>query len=300
VYHYDEPFGDAAGFPVYLLSRFARQHVKVVLTGDGGDELFGGYRRYAADQFASAYQILPDRVIKRWTPALVDRLPRFRRLKRTVQTLPIADPARRYAQWLVVFTPEMQAELLQAAVAQAIGTYDPAWPYPQHYAALNRQTQADHLNRLMYVDLKTWLVDMYLEKTDKASMACSLEARLPLLDHRLVELAFQIPGRFKIRGWSTKRILKRAVAPCVPPEVLNRPKHGFAVPTDPWFRGELKNYTYEVLFDARTRQRGYFNPTVIESLWREHQSGQQVRDTALWLLLNLELWQRLYLDGEAI
>ncbi len=88
---------------------------------------------------------------------------------------------------------------------------------------------------------------------------------MPLLDHRLVELAFQIPGRFKIRGWSTKRILKRAVAPYVPPEVLNRPKHGFAVPTDPWFRGELKNYTYEVLFDARTRQRGYFNPAVIEN-----------------------------------
>jgi len=86
----------------------------------------------------------------------------------------------------------------------------------------------------------------------------------------------------------------------VPPEVLHKPKHGFAVPTDPWFRGELKTYTYEVLLDARTRQRGYFNPSVIESLWREHQSGQQVRDTALWLLLNLELWQRLYLDGEAI
>ncbi len=300
VYHYDEPFGDAAGFPVYLLSRFAREHVKVVLTGDGGDELFGGYRRYAADQFAAAYQILPDRLIRHWMPALVGRLPRFRRLKRTVQTLPIADPARRYAQWLVVFTPEMRAELLQTHVTQTIAAYDPAWPYPQYYAALNGRTQADHLNRLMYVDLKTWLADMYLEKTDKASMACSLEARLPLLDHRLVELAFQIPGRFKIRGWSTKRILKQAVAPFVPPEVLNKPKHGFAVPTDPWFRGELKNYTYEVLLDARTRQRGYFNTGVIERLWREHRSGQQVRDTALWLLLNLELWQRLYLDGEAI
>jgi asparagine synthase (glutamine-hydrolysing) len=95
-------------------------------------------------------------------------------------------------------------------------------------------------------------------------------------------------------------VLYTKVAPLVPAEVLNKPKHGFAVPTDPWFRGELKNYTYEVLLDARTRRRGYFDSSIVERLWREHQSGQQVRDTALWLLLNLELWQRLYLDGEAI
>lgn len=300
VYHYDEPFGDAAGFPIYLLSRFARQHVKVVLTGDGGDELFGGYRRYAADQFAAAYQNLPQTLIDRWIPAVVDDLPRLRRVKRTVQTLPIREPAQRYANWLVLFNAEMQKELLQPDIRSALGDYDPAWSYPKYYTALNGTTQSDHLNRLMYIDLKTWLVDMYLEKTDKASMASSLEARLPLLDHRLVELAFQIPGNLKIKGWSTKRILKHAVKPLVPPEVLRRPKHGFAVPTDPWFRGALKDYTYEVLLDPRTRQRGYFNMGMVERLWREHQAGQQVWDTQLWLLLNFELWHRIYLDGEAV
>ena len=300
VYHYDEPFGDAAGFPVYLLSRFAREHVKVVLSGDGGDELFGGYRRYAADQVAPFYQRLPGVLTNTAMPAVVDRLPRLRRIKRSVQTLPITDPARRYAAWLWLFTPELQAELLQNDIYKALADYDPAWSYPHYYAALNGHTASDHLNRLMYVDLKTWLVDGYMEKTDKATMACSLEARLPLLDHRLVELAFQIPGRHKIRGWSTKRILKRAVSEIIPAQVLRKPKHGFSVPTDPWFRGDLKSFTFEVLLDERTRQRGYFNMPMVERLWREHVEGRHVWDTHLWLLLNFELWHRIYLDGETV
>jgi asparagine synthase (glutamine-hydrolysing) len=300
VYHYDEPFGDAASFPLYLLSRFARERVKVVLAGDGGDELFGGYRRYAADQAAAAYGRLPGPVKTVLVPALVARLPRLRRLKRTVQTLPIADPARRYAAWLLLFTPEMQAELLAPALRQELDDYDPAAPYERYYPALNGATAGDHLNRLLYIDLKTWLADTYMEKTDKATMACSLEARLPLLDHRLVELAFQIPGRFKIRGLSTKRIFKQAVRRLVPPAVLRKPKHGFAVPIDPWFRGALQGFTREVLFDERARRRGYFNMAVVERLWREHLAGRQVWDGHLWLLLNFELWHRIYLDGEAV
>jgi asparagine synthase (glutamine-hydrolysing) len=297
VYHFDEPFGDAAAFPIYLLSRFAREHVKVVLTGDGGDELFGGYRRYAADQAASWYCRLPGPLRERWIPAAVERLPRLRRIKRTVGTLPIADPARRYAAWLTLFTPAMQAELLAPGLREAVGDYDPAWPYPRYYPALNGATAADHLNRLMYMDLKTWLPDAYMEKIDKATMACSLEARVPMLDPRLVELAFQIPGRYKIRGWSTKRILKRAVRRLIPAEVLRRPKTGFAVPTDPWFRGPLKAFTFEVLLDERARRRGYFNMPAVERLWREHAQGRHVWDTHLWLLLNFELWHRAYLDG---
>ena len=299
VYHYDEPFGDAAGFPVYLLSRFAREHVKVVLTGDGGDELFGGYRRYAADQYAPLYQALPTAFSEHWLPAVINRLPRLRRLKRTFQTLPIRHPAHRYAAWLTIFSPEMQACLLQQDVADTLLGYDPRWQYPRYYAALNGSAR-DHLNRLMYIDLKTWLVDVYMEKTDKATMACSLEARLPLLDHRIVELAFQIPGKYKINGWSTKRILKRAVQAIVPPGVLHRPKHGFSVPTDPWFRNELKDFAFEVLLDQRSRQRGYFNTPFIERLWKEHVSGRHVWDSQLWLLLNFELWQRIYLDDEAV
>jgi asparagine synthase (glutamine-hydrolysing) len=297
VYHFDEPFGDDASFPVYLLSRFAREHVKVVLTGDGGDELFGGYRRYAADQAAWYYRRLPRPVRQTLIPTVVDRLPRFRRLKRTVNTLPIDDPARRYAAWLILFTPAMQRELLRPDVLAAVGDYDPAWPYDRYYPGLNGRTAHDHLNRLMYTDVKTWLPDAYMEKIDKPTMACGLEARVPFLDPRLVELAFQIPGRYKIRGLSTKRLLKRAVRGLIPAEVLKRPKTGFAVPTDPWFRGPLKSFTFEVLLDKRTRDRGYFDPAVVERLWREHVEGRHVWDAQLWLLLNFELWHRTYLDG---
>jgi asparagine synthase (glutamine-hydrolysing) len=299
VYHYDEPFGDAASFPVYLLSRFARERVKVVLTGDGGDELFGGYRRYAMDRAASWYQRLPGLLTRSVLPAVVGRLPRMRRVKRTVTTLPIADPARRYASWLVLFTPEMRAELLRPELLGAVGGYDPSWPYPHYYDALNGTTASDHLNRLLYVDVKTWLADAYMEKVDKATMACGLEARVPMLDHRLVELSFQIPGRFKIRGWSTKRVLKQAARRLVPPGVLGKPKRGFSVPTDPWFRGPLKRFAFDVLLDGQAKQRGYFNTAFVERLWREHAEGRHVWDGQLWLLLNFELWHRAYLDGDA-
>ncbi|MGH2722678.1 MAG: asparagine synthase (glutamine-hydrolyzing) [Actinomycetota bacterium] len=299
VYHYDEPFADPAGFPVYLLSRFARERVKVVLTGDGGDELFGGYRRYAADRVAPAYQRLPAPLRDRWIPAALERVPRTRRLKRAARTLGIADPARRYAAWLEVFSPEMRDELLRADVVEALEGHDPAEPYRRYYGVLNG-AGGDHLNRMMYVDLKTWLADTYMEKTDKATMACSLEARLPLLDHRLAELAFRIPGRSKVKGWSTKRIFKRAVGELVPPSVLRRRKHGFAVPTDPWFRGELRSFAYEVLLDGSARRRGYLDPDVVERLWKDHTGGRHRWDEQLWLLLNLELWHRIYLDGEPV
>lgn len=300
VYHYDEPFGDAAGFPIFLISQFARQHVKVVLAGDGGDEIFGGYRRYAADNLAAYYQLLPPILSLRALPWLVDRLPRLRRLKQLIHNLPLPDPAQRYASWLECFSKEMQAQLLNASIYEATKNHNSRWYYPLYYNALKPPASNDHLNRIMYVDLKSWLPDTYLEKTDKASMACSLEVRLPFLDHRLVELAFQIPGYFKINGWSMKRILKKAVQDLIPPAVLAKPKQGFGVPTDPWFKGALKEYVFEVLFDKRARQRGYFNLSFIEKMWREHAEGRRVWDHHLWLLLNFELWHRIFLDGESL
>jgi asparagine synthase (glutamine-hydrolysing) len=297
VYHYDEPFGDPAGFPVYLLSGFAREQVKVVLTGDGGDELFGGYRRYVVDGVAPFYQRLPEQVTGRWVPSLVQRLPRLRRVKRTALALPIEQPAARYAAWLYSFTPEMQAELMKPEILVRLQTHDLEEPYRHYYGRLDGGSKGDHLNRLMYVDLKTWLADAYMEKVDKATMACSLEARLPLLDHRLVELAFQIPSRYKIKGWSTKRIFKQAIQGLVPDRALRKPKHGFNVPTDPWFRGQLRSFAFEVLLDGRARTRGYFDIDFIERLWREHVSGRHLWDEHLWLLLNFELWHQAYMDA---
>jgi asparagine synthase (glutamine-hydrolysing) len=300
VYHYDEPYGDAANFPLFLISEFARQHVKVVLAGDGGDELFGGYRRFVADQYAGSYQMLPSFLSRGIIPAAAGLLPRLRRTKRILSTLPLKDPARRAASWLEVFTPEMRRDLLLPAVLDGLEDYDPAWQYSHFYNRMGSgRPPLDHLNRMMYVDLKTWLADVYMEKVDKATMAVSLEGRLPMLDHRLVELAFQIPSRYKIRGRSTKKILKNAVAHLLPPEVLTKPKHGFAVPTDPWFRGELKEFVFETLTDDRTKARGFFDPATVERLYRLHREGKEVYDTPLWLLLNFELWQRTYIDSPA-
>jgi len=299
VWHYDEPFGDPACFPLYLLSRFAAEQVKVVLSGDGGDELFGGYRRYAFDRFAGLYQRLPNGLIRRAIPALAVRLPRLRRVKRALSALPVRDPARRYAAWMTVFTPEMRNDLLTPEVRASLEGYDAEWPYASFYGQLKSEA-SDHLNRLMYVDFKTLLADAYMEKADKATMACSLEARLPILDPRLVELAFQIPGSAKICGSEMKHLFKKAVSGLVPREVLSKPKHGFAVPLDPWFRGALKAFAFEVLLDGSARRRGYFDLEVIERLWREHGEGRHVWDAQLWLLLNFELWHRIYLDGESV
>jgi asparagine synthase (glutamine-hydrolysing) len=300
VYHYDEPFGDPAGFATYLLSRLARQHVKVVLTGDGGDELFGGYRRYIAERYAPAFRRVPGVVRNNLMPAVIDRLPRLRRVKRTVRTLAIEDAAERYAGWLMLFSPELQQELLPSNVWGSLDEHDVVAPYRRCFARADRLGPRDRMNGIMYADVKTLLADAYMEKVDKATMACSLEARLPLLDHRLVELAFEIPSAMKIGGLTSKRILKRAIRPVVPGFVLARPKHGFDVPLDVWFRGPLKSYAFEVLLDPSAQRTGLVNQSVVERFWREHRVGRNVWDEHLWLILNLELWGRTYLgDGGA-
>lgn len=296
VYHYDEPFGDAASFPVYLLSQFARQHVTVVLTGEGGDELFGGYSRYAMEAYASLYHRLPHLLTHQVVPTLVNLLPRLSGPKRGAQAFAVRDPAARYAFWLQLFSATQLKSLFLPEFTHQLGGYDPTWPYPHYYHKLKHNTANDHLNRLMYTDLKTWLVDTYMEKVDKAMMANSVEGRLPFLDHRLVELAFQIPAQHKIKRFETKLTLKQAVRQLLPPSVLQKPKHGFAVPIDPWFRGHLKEYTFDILLDDRTTQRGYFHKPFVEKLWKEHQDGRHIWAGHLWLLLNFELWHRTYLD----
>ena len=293
VYHFDEPFGDAACFPTFLVSRLARQHVTVALTGEGGDELFGGYRRYWAARWMRLLRTVTGGVVGPLASPLVGALPRFRRLKKLIEAVRVADDTARYAGLLRVFTDDGIRHLLDARLEQAASAYDALESYRGHFSDARR---TDELNRYMYVDMKTWLVDTYLEKVDKTSMAVSLEARVPLLDHRLVELALSIPSSYKIDGRATKRVFRDAVRDLLPARTLTKPKHGFAVPTDPWFRGELKDFAYEILLDSRSRQRGYFRPAEVERLWGEHQAGREVRDSHLWLLLNFELWAREYLD----
>ena len=267
-----------------IFKSFARANVKVVLSGDGGDELFGGYRRYAADRFANSYQRLPHFLTSRLIPAFAGRLPRLRRTKRALETLRIRDPALRYAGWLTLFTPEMLTDLLQPNVAD--DGHNPFALYAHYYDRAKRFPCSDHLNRLMYVDLKTWLPDAYLEKADKATMACSLEARLPLLDHRLVELAFQIPGRLKIRGRSEANIQTGAEG-VIPAEVSGA--ETCSPFPDPWFRGELRNSLLGLVMSRRAR--GILIPSYRGMCVSTRRDG--CLDSHLWLL-NFELWHRLY------
>ncbi len=296
VHHYDEPFADAASLPLYVLSRQARNHVKVVLTGDGGDELFGGYRRYAYDKYARYYQKLPSSIATKSIPYITSLLPRLRRVKKAIATWQISNPAVRYAHWLYLFTPDMQRELLSADILKELGGYNTTSPYENYYHQLPND-YTDDLNRKMYVDVKTILSDGYMEKNDKATMANSLEARMPILDYRLVSLAFQIPGHMKVKGITKlKSILKKSVRDVVPSPVLKRPKHGFSVPTDQWFRKELRDFSFEILLDPQTKKRNLFDYSVIERMWKEHVNGKNVWNSALWLLLNFELWNRQYID----
>jgi asparagine synthase (glutamine-hydrolysing) len=295
VYHFDEPFGDAAAFPTYLVSRLARQHVTVALTGEGGDELFGGYRRYPAARFLRRLRIVTGGLIAPMlSPATA--LPRFRRVKKLIEAAKVEDDVARYAMFLTTFTDDGLRQLLDARMEAAIESYDALESYRRYFAAA---ADTDEMNQYMYVDTKTWLPDTYLEKVDKASMAVSLEARVPLLDYRLVEFAMSLPSRYKIRNGVTKKVLRDAVRDLLPQRTMSKPKHGFAVPTDPWFRGELRDFAYSVLSDRTTRQRGFFKSAEVERLWVNHQSGRDVRDAHLWLLLNFELWARQYLDQRA-
>jgi asparagine synthase (glutamine-hydrolysing) len=298
VYQYDEPLGIAAGFNFFMLARLVAEHADVVLTGDGGDELFGGYRRHVAEQAAPLYQRLPGAVTRRAIPAAMGRLPRLGRTRQILDVLLIADPARRTAAWLTVLTADLRAQLLSPASRAAVEGHDPVAAYASIYRLFDGA--GERLNRQLYAELKAWLPDTLLEKTDKPMMARGVEARMPLFDHRLVELALQIPDRHKIRGRQTKRILRQASAGLVPEATLHRRKHGFTIPTDPWLRGPVAPYARDVLFDERTRTRGYFEPRVVERLFEEHLSGRRIWDRALWMLVNFELWHRVYLDGEGI
>jgi len=293
VYHYDEPFGDAAGLPTYLVSSLARQYVKVVLTGEGSDELFGGYRRYSVERFAPSFLLIPSFVRKGILQRLINFMPRLRRTKKALAAMNVADPVERYGSWLLIFNHPLLENLFHPDLIAELENYDPFWPYRIYYPRGN----SDPLNRILYVDQKTWLVDGYLEKVDKASMAIGLEARVPFLDHLFVEFVAGIPSQYKIRGLIPKYILKKALRGILPERILRKRKHGFSVPTDPWFRGKLRSYVQEILLDPKTLHRGLFKQKTIERLFKDHLHGREVYDTHLWLLLNFELWHRRFMDG---
>ncbi|MBI3268219.1 MAG: asparagine synthase (glutamine-hydrolyzing) [Planctomycetes bacterium] len=300
VWHYNEPFADSSAIPTYYLAKMTREHVTVALSGDAGDECFGGYSRYLAAKFARYCDLLPAFArrgmaagVRACLAAVLSRETRSRKRYRFLRHLH-RSPARRYFEWISVFETDEKAALA-ADGDPFLREYTPALLEE----AFKGSPVRDLVGRTAFADLLTYLPYDLLVKMDIATMANSLEARSPFLDHYVVEFALAVPSSHKISWGTTKFILKKAFASLLPKEVLERPKMGFGVPIGRWFRGDLKEMLRDHLLDGRARGRGYFRPESVEALLERHLSGAADESHKLWALLVFELWHRMFLDTPA-
>ena len=306
---FDEPFADSSALPTWHVARETRRHVTVALTGDAGDELFAGYDRYRAVALAAWLDRLPDAPrnflggpVARTLPASVKAKTRLRQVRRMLEGIG-QDVRARYLHWVTTFDEPSRAALysddfldhLATAGARHPAEADPAAVLARAFDAAPKR---DPVTRATIVDLLTYLPGDLLVKVDLASMAHGLEARSPFLDHRVVELALAMPiGRkLRLRGGRSKVVLKRAFADLIPKEILRRPKMGFGVPLDRWFRGELKDELRAVLLDPVAIGRGLFRPEAVERLIDDHAASRKDNAYRLWALLMLELWFRNHID----
>ncbi|MGW5264152.1 asparagine synthase (glutamine-hydrolyzing) [Microbispora sp. NPDC004025] len=297
-WHFDEPFADSSAIPTFYVAQLSRRHVTVALNGDGGDECFGGYQRYALMNQARRIPALPGPLAAMSSRVgdLITRRSHSRsRLRRLGRLMRFAAerPSRRYAGLMSCFTSEQKAELYGDALRDRLAETD------SHLLldAIYRDSSADtDLGRVLDVDVLSYLPGDLLVKVDITTMANSLEARSPFLDHRLMEWAAALPPGLHTRGTRTKMLLKRAVAQWLPPELLNSPKRGFGVPLAAWLRGELRELAHDMLTDGTARGRGLFRPEAVRSLLRRHAAGED-HSGHLWTLLQFELWHRTHAEA---
>jgi asparagine synthase (glutamine-hydrolysing) len=286
VHHHDQPFGDSSAVPTFLLNEIARQHVTVALSGDGGDEFFAGYERFVAGVAVEKVLATPDS-LRRVGRDLLEGLPaggvrgRIGRAQRFAAKVELGMPGA-YLEWISYVPDAWRRRLLDPADDWARDDYTSRW---------NATQGAKTLDRLLALNVDTYLVDDLLVKMDRTSMAHGLEVRSPFLDVDLAEFATRLSPSLKARGLSLKRVLKRAVADLLPVEILDRPKRGFGVPLDRWFREDLQTYTYAMLGDG-ARVRGYVRPDGLDGLLAGHRSGRAGHGHALWTLLTLEVFLR--------
>ena len=297
VWHYNEPFADSSALPSLALCEMARGFVTVALSGDGGDEAFLGYDRYFATAVLGRLEWMP-RPVRALAGAAGRTLPAGTaksfpyRLRRFTEAL-TRTPRDRYGAWMTCFGSAEKSELYTPALRQELGATDSLAVLAAAHEASDAPTLVE---RAAHTDVQLYLPDDLLVKMDIASMANSLEVRSPLLDHEIVEFAASLPLRLKLRGLTQKYILRRAMRGFLPEPVLRRPKMGFAVPIDHWFRHELREMAYDLLLDARARQRGYFRPEIVRRYLDEHAEGRAHHHPRLWSLLMLEQWHRVFID----
>lgn len=298
VKHLDEPLGDFSIFPTYLVSKMAREYVTVVLSGDGGDELFGGYDTYLADAMYQRYRKVPafirNQVIMPVTTCLPpgEKKKGWRnRLKRFVEGTRYPEDLQ-HVRWMMFLAEEEKSQLYGEAMSPMREQH---LPYDYIRGYFSSADSQDYLNRQLYVDIKTYLCDDIMVKVDRMSMATSLEARAPFLDYRVVEYAATIPSALKIRGTQTKYILKKALAPLLPPEIIHRGKEGFSIPIKNWLRAELRPMMLDLLSPTRMRRDGFFNADFVQQLVNEHLQGVENHSHRLWALMVFCIWRDQYL-----
>ena len=298
VRQYGEPFADSSAIPSFYLAEMTRRHVTVALNGDGGDESFSGYTRYVSNRLAEKLDRVPAALRRaaalaagRHAPGEITSI--ANKARRLAEGLPL-DQANRYALYMSWFKERQRSQLYTDEFA-ALTARSPARDVIE---GPWRAASGEHiLDKMLEVDVSTYLPGDLIPKIDIATMAYALEARSPLLDHQLMEFAASIPAEFKVRGREKKWILREALRDWLPAEVLDRPKQGFTPPIGHWFRNELRDLSREVLLDPRSLARSYFKPQEVGAMLDRHQSGRTDETKRLWALFVLELWHREFVDG---
>ncbi|HEX7181204.1 MAG TPA: asparagine synthase (glutamine-hydrolyzing) [Thermoanaerobaculia bacterium] len=291
VWHMDEPVTEAAATSLFFVARLARESVTVVLSGEGADEVFGGYPIYKYMQTLERYRRLPEALRKKLINPALNRLGGKWSKYTYLSNQPLYE---RYLGVSFYETP-LKESLYRPEIHNLFNGHGMPHLVGPYY---DKAAGQDPLLQMMYLDVKSWLPDDLLIKADKMTMASSVELRVPFLDHRVVELGARIPPKYRIKGWTTKHILKKAMEGRLPHEILHRSKMGFPTPLAIMFKGEMRRYVAAVLDSDRFHDRGYFQPEVVKSLLAEHASGRKDHHRVLWQLLVLEEWHRKFIDGE--
>lgn len=299
VEHYGEPYADSSAIPTYYVSRETRKHVTVALNGDGGDESFAGYERHAAMRIAEQYHRLPEMLRKIVVETPANLIPtselkrsRFRDVKRFLQAASMPK-TERYFRWMSTFNRDAKSEIYTSEFTETVAGQNPSAYMDRWFAKANG---SGILDSTLLNDLMTYLPNDLLVKVDIASMANSLEARSPFLDHNVIEFAASLPEHLKMRRFETKSLLKKVAARLVPAEVIYRRKMGFGVPVGKWFRAEMKEFVRDVLLSEKALKRGIVRREMLERHVNEHTSGARDHAFQIWTLLMLELWFQRFID----
>jgi asparagine synthase (glutamine-hydrolysing) len=294
--HFDEPFADSSAIPTWYVSEIARRHVTVVLSGDGGDELFGGYDRYLTHPRVARFDRLPIPGRRRLASAVWPLLPHGTQ-GRGFLRLVSRDDDGRFLDSIAYFREDEKEALYTPGLRALLNGSDAEARLGRHF---ERFASLPLHSRMMRFDFETYLPEDVLTKVDRMSMAHSIESRVPLLDNHVIDFAATLPADLKIHRGRGKHIMKEALKGLVPDTILNRKKQGFGVPLGAWFRGGLTSMFADVLGSARTRQRGYFEPVFIDRLVQQHLSGRRDHTLQLWQLMVFELWHRRYVDSPGV